>query len=181
MAAIVNNLGTNYVLFYNIVDYFGTIMNNHPSIAKVTYGDMYQIDTTQFPAYPLGNILITNVRFEDKFVLYNVQLTVADKVKDKNNESVGKRNEQRIPFYGTDDAMDIHSNTLSILNDLIAYTNMGTYAFKFRTAPNAMAFKDTMDNGLAGWVCQFELEAFNQSDRCLFNLELGGEDGVDLC
>ena len=25
-----------------------------------------------------------------------------------------------------------------------------------------------MPNGLAGWVCTFELEAFNQADICLY-------------
>jgi len=179
--AVVNNASTNYALFYNIVDFFGTIMNNHPSIAKVTYGDMYEIDTTEFPAYPLGNLIITNARFEDKTIVLNVTLTIADKIKDKNNESVGEKNAQRIPFYGTDDTMDIHANTLSILNDLLAYTDYGVNAFNFRSAPNAMAFKDTLDNGLAGWTCSFDLEAFNANDRCLFNLDGTGQNGVDLC
>jgi len=56
---IVHNTGTNYSLYYNVLNYFKTIMSNHPSIAEVTQGDITKIDTTQFPAYPLGNILIT--------------------------------------------------------------------------------------------------------------------------
>ena len=175
--AIVNNVGTNYTLFYNIVDYFGTIMSNHPSIAKVTYGDIYEIDITEFPQYPIGNIVILGATFEEKTVNLNVQLTIADKVKDKNNESVGRTNYQRVPFYGTDDTMDIHSNTLSIMNDLLAYTNMGVNAFEFASAPNATAFKDNFDNGLAGWVCSLNLTVFAQNDRCLF--DLSGK--VNLC
>ncbi len=32
MAAIVENSGVNYTLYYNILDYFKTIMTNHPSL-----------------------------------------------------------------------------------------------------------------------------------------------------
>jgi hypothetical protein len=29
---------------------------------------------------------------------------------------------------------------------------------------------DNFDNGLAGWVANFELQTFNQNDICTFNL-----------
>jgi hypothetical protein len=168
MANVVNNIGTNYVLYYNIVNYFKTIMKNHPSIQRVTYGDNFGLDSDEFPQYPLGNILITTARFGEKVIKFQVQLTIADKAKDKNNESVGVYNEQDVPFLGTDDTFDIHANTLSILNDLLTYTDRGVKAFEYTTEPNAVAFKNEMPNGLAGWVCSFELEAFNQADICLY-------------
>lgn len=175
--AVVNNVSTNYMLYYNIIDFFATIMANHPSIAKVSTGDMYEIDTTEFPQYPIGNINILGARFGPKTTNLTVQLTIADKVKDKNNESVGRTNYDRVPFYGTDDTMDIHSNTLSILNDLLSYTEYGVFAFEFAGEPNATPFKDNFDNGLAGWVCNLELVVFNDVDRCLFNLS----GKINLC
>ena len=174
---VVNNISTNYMLYYNIIDFFATIMANHPSIAKVSTGDMYEIDTTEFPQYPIGNINILGARFGTKTTNLTVQLTIADKVKDKNNESVGRTNYQKVPFYGTDDTMDIHSNTLSILNDLLTYTDYGVNAFEFAGEPNATPFKDNFDNGLAGWVCTFDLIVFNDVDRCLFNLS----GKINLC
>ena len=57
---VVNKLGTNYSLYYNVLDYFKTIMANHPGIQTVTQGDVFEIDDREFPAYPLGNILIKN-------------------------------------------------------------------------------------------------------------------------
>lgn len=174
---VVNNVSTNYMLYYNIIDFFATIMTNHPSIAKVSTGDMYGIDTTEFPQYPIGNINILGARFGPKTTNLTVQLTIADKVKDKNNESVGIKNTDRISFYGTDDTMDIHANTLSILNDLLSYTEFGVFAFEIAGEPNATPFKDDFDNGLVGWVCNFDLVVFNNVDRCLFNLSAK----VDLC
>ena len=96
--AVVNNVSTNYMLYYNIIDFFATIMTNHPSIAKVSTGDIYQIDTTEFPQYPIGNINILGARFGAKTTNLTVQLTIADKVKDKNNESVGRTNYQESTF-----------------------------------------------------------------------------------
>ena len=119
---VINNTGTNYTLYYNVLDYFKTIMDNHPSLIQVTQGDVFGVDTREFPAYPLGNIIITNARFSDSLTVYTCQLTVADKVKLKNNESVGVYNKETVPFEGTDDVVDIHANTLAIINDLLSYT-----------------------------------------------------------
>jgi len=173
MATIVNNLGTNYVLYYNVINYFKTIMSNHPSIQRVTYGDNWGLDSDEFPQYPIGNVLITNARFQDKVLHYTVQLTIADKVKLKNDESIGSSNSETIPFYGSDDTVDIHANTLSILNDLISFTQRGTEALDIVTEPLAVPFKNEFPNALAGWVCTFDLEVFNQQNICLYPNLLG--------
>ena len=170
MSVFVNNSGINYTLYYNVLDYFKTIMNNHPSIGFVSQGDMYSIDTNEFPTYPLGNILINGARFDGKTTVYRCQLIVADKIKLKNNESQGTRNNQTIPFYGTDDVVDIHANTFAILNDLISFTSEGTTNFNINSSINLEAFVDKYDNGLAGWAAGFELTTFNDRPKCLFNL-----------
>lgn len=167
---VVNNTGTNYTLLYNTLEYFKTIMENHPTLETVTTGDIFEIDDREFPAYPLGNILITNARFEDSQTIYTCQLTVADKVKLKNNESTGVYNKQSIPFYGTDDVVDIHANTLSVLNDLLSYTQYATTNFDIDGGISCEAFKDQFDNGLAGWVATFDLVTHNDRPRCLYNL-----------
>ena len=94
---LVNNLGTNYVLYYNVINYFKTIMKNHPSIQRVTYGSNFELDMDEFPQYPIGNVIITNARFQQKVLHYTVQLTIADKVKLKNNESIGSENDEIHP------------------------------------------------------------------------------------
>lgn len=170
MATIIENTGVNYSLYYNVLDYFKTIMTNHPSIQQVSQGDVFGVDEYEFPMYPLGNIIITNARFEDSQTIYRCQLTVADKIKLKNNESVGPKNAQTIPFYEVDDTVDIHANTLSVLNDLLSYTQYSLANFNITGGIDCVAFKDTMNNGLAGWVATFNLTTHNDRPRCLFNL-----------
>ena len=168
--AVVNNQATNYSLYYNVLDYFKTIMSNHPSIAQVSQGDIFDLDDIEFPYYPLGNIIITQARFDKSKTIYSCQLTVADKIKLKDNESTGRYNEQTIPYLGTDDTVDIHANTLSIINDLLSYTQYSVQAFDIDSQITLTAFKDKFDNGLAGWVASFDLISHNDRPRCLFNL-----------
>ena len=170
MSSFVNNSSTNYTLYYNVLDYFKTIMNNHPSIQYVSQGDVFEIDNREFPAYPVGNIIITDTAFTDSTTNYTCQLIIADKVKDKNNESSGSYNEQTIPYYGTDDTVDIHANTLAILNDLLSYTQYVLTNFDIDGTINCTAFKERFDNGLAGWTANFTLTTHNPRPRCLFDL-----------
>ena len=170
MANIVANTGTNYTLYYNILNYFKTIMRNHPSINEVSQGDITKIDVDQFPSYPLGNVLITDTSFGTSVTTYRIELTVADKIKNKNNESNPTTNAQTIPFYGVDDTTDIHSNTLAILNDLTSYTQRGVAGFEINGDINCTAFSDDFNNGLAGWVATFDLTTHNDKNRCLFFL-----------
>jgi len=167
---IVHNTGVNYTLYYNALNYFKTIMQNHPSINAVTQGDITKLDTDEFPSYPLGNILITESNFGTNVTNYTIQLTVADKIKNKNNDSAERTNKQTIPFYRTDDTVDIHANTLGILNDLTSYTQRGVAGFEINGDISCTAFSDQFNNGLAGWVATFELTTHNDKNRCLFFL-----------
>lgn len=167
---IVHNAGTNFTLYYNVLNYFRTIMQNHPSIAEVTQGDISSIDVTQFPSYPLGNVQISDISFGTSVTTYQIQLTVADKVKNKNNESDANDNRQIIPFYGVNDVVDIHANTLAIINDLTSYTQRGVAGFEINGEIICRQFSDDFNNGLAGWVSTFELTAHNDKNRCLFFL-----------
>ena len=64
--------------------------------------------------------------------------------------------------------MDIHANTLAILNDLTSYTQRGVAGFEINGDINCRAFSDDFNNGLAGWVASFELTTHNDKNRCLF-------------
>jgi hypothetical protein len=167
---IVHNTGTNFTLYYNVLNYFKTIMQNHPSIQVVTQGDIAQFDYKQFPEYPIGNILITDLSFGNNITTYQIQLTIADKIKNKNNESSGSVNAQTLPYYGVTDVVDIHANTAAIINDLTSYTQRGVAGFEINGDIDLKAFSDEFNNGLAGWVATFELTTHNDKNRCLFFL-----------
>ena len=168
---IVHNSAVNYTLYYNIINYFKTIMKNHPSIGVATFGDIADFDTKEFPAYPVANLQITDTSFGVNTTNYTVQLLVADKVKNKNNESSGSLNQQSIDYFkGVDDTIDIHNNTVGILNDLTAYTQRGVQAFDIDGDITCSPFSDRFNNGLAGWSATFNLTTHNDKNRCLFFL-----------
>lgn len=168
--ALVHNAGINYTLYYNILNYFKTIMNNHPGLEFVTYGDITDIDNKEFPFYPFGNLTITDTTFGTNVTNYTIQLTVADKIKNKDNESDPRTNRDVSPFFGSDDMVDIHANTLGILNDLTAYTQRGVVGFDIEGDIDCVPFADRFNNGLAGWVATFNLTTHNDKNRCLFFL-----------
>ena len=51
MSFIVNNSANNFTLYYNVLDYFRTIMENHPSIEVVAQGDIFSVDQQEYPQY----------------------------------------------------------------------------------------------------------------------------------
>ena len=167
---IVKNGATNFSLYYNTLNYFKTILKNHPSINHVTQGDSFGVDGKEFPMYPVGNVLLSNATFGPNTTTYQVQLIVADKTQTLANESDPITNEQSVPFYGVDDVVDIHANTLSILNDLTAYTQRSVEGFEINGDISCTPFVDRFNNGLAGWSADFELTVHNDKNRCLFFL-----------
>lgn len=170
MAAIVENSGVNYTLYYTILDYFKQIMTNHPSIEVVTQGLIQDFDTREFPQYPVANVSILSCEYLDTVTNWNIQLVVADKIKNRNNESGGGFNTQTIPFYGVDDVVDIHANTLAIINDLTSFTQKSVNGLDIPDIIINEPFEDRFNNGLAGWVSTFTVTVHNNRDRCLFPL-----------
>lgn len=170
MAAIVHNSGVNYTLYYNILDYFKTIMTNHPSLQLVTQGLIQDFDTREFPQYPVGNVKVLSCQYLDTVTNWEIQLIVADKIKNKNNESSPTTNEQVIPFYGVDDTVDIHANTLAIINDLTSFTQKSVDGLDIVDTIINEPFEERFNNGLAGWVSTFTVIVHNNRDRCIFPL-----------
>lgn len=162
----------NLTLYYNILNYWKTIMSNHPSLEQTSQGDIFQLDDNEYPKYPLGNVQITNVDFTDSTTIYSIQLIIADKVKLKNNESVGERNRMSVPYEGTDDVIDIWANTLAIINDLVSYTqySASTTGIEINSSIRNVPFQDNFDNGLAGWSSSFDIIVHNNRNRCLYDL-----------
>lgn len=167
---IVHNAGINYTLYYNLINFFKDIMDNHPTLAQVSYGSIPQLDDNEYLRYPVGNVSIVDVIFTENESIFNVQLIVADKQKNKNNESEGPINKQIVPYFGVNDVVDIQSNMLSVMNDLTDYTQRGIVGFEINNDISCQPFADEFNNGLAGWISTFTLTTHNDKNRCLYNL-----------
>ena len=145
-------------------------MNNHPGVGAATMGDLWDFGERQFPQYPIANIQILETDFGISVSNFRCQLMVADKVKNKNNESNPTDNTQTIPYYQVDDKVDVYANTLAIINDLTSYTQRGVQGFEINDDIICTPFADRLDNGVAGWTAEFTLTTHNDKNRCLFFL-----------
>jgi len=168
--ALVTNTNVNYTNYYNLINFFAEYMAQHPSIIQVSTEDIDEFDKREFQAYPVANVTIPSTRFAISTTDYEIQIIVADKIKNKNNESDGRTNEQTLPYYGIDDVMDIWANTLAIVNDITSFIQRGVTNFDISAGINCKQFEERFDNGLAGWVVTFTLTTHNDRNRCLFEL-----------
>ena len=169
-SALVTNTNTNYTNYYNLINFFSEYMAQHPSISQVSNEDIEDFDEREFPTYPVANVTIPGTRFTDTTTEWDVQILVADKYKNLNNESNPRTNEQTIQFYDYEDKMDVWANLLAIVNDVTAFIQRGVTGFDILTDINCVQFHERFDSGLAGWVITFTLTTHNDKNRCLFEL-----------
>lgn len=163
------NLETNYGVYYNVLEFFRQLLSLHPSIQRVTYGNINDLDLDVFPQYPIANIDITDCEFVDKKTIYSVKLMILDKIHDKENLSSGSFNVEVEDFWKKTDEVDIHANTLSIMNDFISFVRRGTTSFDIQGGVRCLALNAEFPNNLAGWGSEFRLETPNDGNICLFD------------
>jgi hypothetical protein len=169
-SALVTNTNTNYTNYYNLINFFAEYMAQHPSITEVANEDLADFDEREFPNYPVANINVLGTTFKDTTTDFNMQIIIADKYKEKNNESDERTNEMSVPFFGTDDKIDIWANTLAIMNDVTSFIQRGVTNFDINGDINCKQYHERFDSGLAGWTINFTLTTHNDRNRCLFEL-----------
>ena len=167
---LVTNTNVNYTNYYNLVNFFAEYMGQHPSIAQVSNEDIEDFDEREFPNYPVANVTIPGTRFTDTTTEWDVQILIADKYKNNNNESNPRTNEMTVQFYDVEDKMDIWANLLAIVNDVTSFIQRGVTGFDINTDIKCVQFHERFDSGLAGWVITFTLTTHNDRNRCLFEL-----------
>lgn len=160
---------SSYCVYYTFLDYWKQICTNHPSIGFVSQGDVFGIDNKEFPMYPLANIQIVETAMDSKVITHRMVLTVADKPKEIDIDSVDAYNKNTIPYEGINDVVDIHANTLGIITDLLAFT---TKYGRFEVSNiRCIPFEDKFDNVLAGNTCSFDISMPNECwNACYINL-----------
>jgi len=168
--SLVNNTNVNYTSYYNLINIFAAFIGNHPSITQVGNEDIEDFDEREFPNYPVGNVIITGVRFLNSVTEYDINILIADKYKNRNNESNDRTNAQTVSFYDVDDKMDVWVNNLAIMNDVTAYIQRGVTGFDLFGDIKCEQFHERFDSGLAGWTISFTLTTHNDKNRCLFDL-----------
>lgn len=169
MSQILSNTGTNYTNYYNLIYFLADFMSQHPSLAGVSNADLSDFDEREFPTYPVANITVEDVTIGKTTTDFHIHIVIADKYKNKNNESTGIHNLQTIPFFNTDDLIDVWADTLSIMNDVTSYIQRGVTNFDVGPI-SCEQYHERFDSGLAGWTVSFTATTHNDKNRCLFEL-----------
>jgi len=169
-SALVTNTNVNYTNYYNLINVLGDYCAQHPSIASTGNEDLADFDEREFPSYPVANINVLGTTFTKTTTDFAIQILIADKYKEKNNESNDRTNEMEVAFFGTDDKYDVWANTLGIMNDITAFIQRGVTNFDINGEITCKQFHERFDSGLAGWTITFTLTTHNDKNRCLFEL-----------
>jgi hypothetical protein len=169
-SALVTNTNVNYTNYYNLINVLAEYCSQHPSITGVGNEDLADFDEREFPSYPVANINVLGTRFKTTTTDFDIQIIIADKYKEKNNESEDRTNEMEVPFFGTDDKYDVWANTLAIMNDVTSFIQRGVTNFDIDGEITCKQYHERFDSGLAGWTITFTLTTHNDRNRCLFEL-----------
>jgi hypothetical protein len=168
--ALLTNTNINYTNYYNLINFFAEYVAQHPSVSQVSNEDIEDFDEREFPTYPVVNVTIPGTRFRGSTTEWDIQIIIADKYKNKNNESNPRTNEIAVPFFGEEDKMDVWANQLAIMNDITSFVQRGVTGFDILDDIKCVQFHERFDSGLAGWVISFTLTTHNDRNRCLFEL-----------
>jgi hypothetical protein len=169
-SALVTNTNVNYTNYYNLINVLSDYCAQHPSIETTGNEDLSDFDEREFPNYPVANINVLGTTFKETTTDFAIQILIADKYKEKNNESNDRTNEMDVAFFGTDDKYDVWANTLAIMNDVTAFIQRGVTNFDINGQITCKQFHERFDSGLAGWTITFTLTTHNDKNRCLFEL-----------
>jgi hypothetical protein len=169
-SALVTNTNVNYTNYYNLINVLADYCGQHPSIENTGNEDLSDFDEREFPNYPVANINVLATTFKETTTDFDIQILIADKYKEKNNESDNRTNEMEVAFFGTDDKYDVWANTLAIMNDVTAFIQRGVTGFEINGEITCKQFHERFDSGLAGWTITFTLTTHNDKNRCLFEL-----------
>lgn len=162
-----SNNNINFSIYYNTLNFIKDVCLKHPQVDTITQGEVLDMDENSFPSYPFVNIMINSITIEESTSKYGIVLTSGDKVKDINFDSNEDGNTQTIPFYGTNDEVDVFANTAGILNDVISYIEKGTTAFSIEGVIEMLPFRERNKNNLAGWGATFTLVTHNDRNSCI--------------
>ncbi|QDP49368.1 MAG: hypothetical protein GOVbin2669_37 [Prokaryotic dsDNA virus sp.] len=150
-----------YKTYNNVVDTLKCLGQQHLQINTTTTGDIWDIDLDKNTLFPLLHIEPVNVDISLGQRVFNYQIFIMDLVNEDNS------NEQ-----------EVYSDTLEILNDIIALLKHGEILYHYNTEDAEQAryfidnnftcepFTERFDNAVAGWVMSLGVIVENELNTC---------------
>jgi len=148
---------------YDILDVLKDELRSNPSVNTVTYGDITDLDLDKTTMFPLSHLLIDNVSYNERTIVFSIRLLCADII-DFNQEA-----SEYDDFYGNDNLHDVMNTQFQVINSLIAKLMRGglfNAKYQVTTNPTAEPFKEKYGNVLAGWTTVLQIEIPNGISIC---------------
>ncbi len=148
--------------YYRLLDAIKDFLQNNPSINTVHEGDIFKVDLEKDGIYPLANIDVTNVDFNEHYNRFTLAIVVADILDDtKENEK-----DQNNVFHGADNLQDIYNTQLSVINLLQSSLKRGGlnengFELPEDESVSAVPFEQRFENLLVGWVLTLTVDIAN--------------------
>ena len=148
--------------YYRVIDTLKSYLEGSVSVNTVTLGSIKDIDFDKQTVYPLTNIDVNNVTYEEHTSTFEIQIFCLDIV------DVTKEHQQTLtePFYGNNNIQDVYNTQLSVVNGLQASLRRGDLFYDDYeidsldgVVANQVSYQGV--NLLAGWEVTLSINVAN--------------------
>jgi len=148
--------------YYQLLDALKNFLQNTPSTNTVHEGDVFKIDTSKESIFPVANIDVINVEFEEHFNRYTIAVVAADII----DETKENEKDENNVFHGADNLQDIYNTQLSVINLLQSSLKRGSlskenFELQEDLTVSATPFEQRFENLLAGWFMTLTVDVPN--------------------
>ena len=145
--------------FYNVTDKLKETLRSYEGISTVTFGDITQVDLKRQSIFPLAHIVVNSADLLGNVINFNFSILFLDLV----DESDQDLNKQEEPFYGINNLQDVYNSLLAQANHLDQDLRRGDlFSERYTVTTGSLeATQDHLENVLAGWVMNINIEVPN--------------------
>ena len=148
--------------YYDLIDKLKESLETNPSVNTVNEGDIFHVDLSKETIFPLTNIHVTGVAFNNHYNTYTVSIVCADIV----DETKENKKDEIDVFHGANNLQDIYNTQLSVINLVQSSLRRGdlnesNVEIEEESVPTAQPFRDRFENLLAGWAMTININLPN--------------------
>ena len=154
--------------FYKITKAIKDYLVANPNVNTVKLGRFDEIDLNKQTIYPLAQIVMGDVAFDNGTMSFNMEVVVVDSVYQPDTDELDS-------FEGRDNKQDVYNTTLSVVNGLQDSLNRGALYqnyFQLNGEPSATPIEEKFSNLLAGWSLSVDVSMPTDVNDCDLIIEL---------
>jgi len=152
--------------FYSVTQALQSWFESTVGINTVNYGDVFSVDLQKQSIFPLSNINVTSVDFQENYLVFNVNILLMDIA----NTAEKNLKDAKEPFLGSDNKHYVLNSLLGIANKLQLELKKGSLneqGYELDSEISAAIFEDRFENLLTGWSIDYAIRVPNSEiDIC---------------